>query len=628
MKNESTNRTSMADKMILVGIGLGILFWIVDSAIHVFLLHEGNLIQQVFVPDPHEIWKRSLTMGILIMFGLYSQVATTKRKKMESKIAHLNAVLRAIRNVNQLIIKEKDRDRLLQGICDNLIETKGYYYVWIALMDESGIFVTSAQAGLGERLSSMVDRLKSGQIVNCAREALTKSHIIITDNIRDICGECPLISECKGRESMTIPLRHRDKVYGIIAASVPIGVATDEEEQLLFLEVAQDIAFALLNIEVEEKRKRSEEALVQEHQLMQALMDNIPDSIYFKDDKNRFIRVNKAKAEHSGTTPESMRGKTDFDFFPQEQAKEAFADDNRVMESNRPLLDKIQKITHADGTEHWVSITKIPRYNERGKVIGTMGISRNITERKRIEQMKDDFVSLVSHELRTPLTSIGGYVDLILDGDVGEINKEQREFLQIISENTQRLEALINDVLDIEKTESGRVKLKLEKVNLNEVVEDCINTFEVMAQDKGLKLEKEIKVAQIEVLGDSDRLSQAFSNLLSNAIKYTKEGRVKVTAQTKGKFASVTVEDTGVGMSQEDLKRIFTRFFRAEDSYVRKTSGTGLGLSIAKATIERHNGDIMVESKLGVGSNFEVILPLLKETKKGANGKENSFGRG
>jgi len=158
--------------------------------------------------------------------------------------------------------------------------------------------------------------------------------------------------------------------------------------------------------------------------------------------------------------------------------------------------------------------------------------------------------------------------------------------------------------------------MKREKVNLNEIVEVCIDTFKVMAEGKGLKLEKEIKAAQIEVLGDFDRLSQVLSNLLSNAIKYTKKGKVKVTAQTKGKFASVAIEDTGLGMSQDELSSVFSRFFRSDDSYVRKITGTGLGLSIAKTTVERHNGHIRVESKLGAGSKFEVILPLLKEAKK------------
>ncbi|TET59848.1 PAS domain S-box protein, partial [Candidatus Aerophobetes bacterium] len=266
-----------------------------------------------------------------------------------------------------------------------------------------------------------------------------------------------------------------------------------------------------------------------------------------------------------------------------------------------------------DGSTFDVQLLASIVENEAGRAICIMASVIDITERKRIEQMKDDFVSLASHELRTPLTSIVGYVDLILGEDVGKINKEQKEFLQIISQNTQRLEALINDVLDIEKIESGRIKLKREKVNLIELVEASVNTFRVMAENKNLQLEKEIKAPELEVLGDSDRLSQVISNLLSNAIKYTKEGRVKVAAQAKGRFASVTVEDTGLGMKQEDLRNIFSRFFRSEDSYVKKTTGSGLGLSIAKATIERHNGDMKVESKLGVGSKFEVILPLLKK---------------
>ncbi len=253
--------------------------------------------------------------------------------------------------------------------------------------------------------------------------------------------------------------------------------------------------------------------------------------------------------------------------------------------------------------------------NEAGKAICMMASVIDITERKKIEQMKSDFVALASHELRTPLTSIQGYTELILDGDVGEISREQREFLEIISQNTRRLEALINDVLDVEKIESGRMTMKMEKTDLSQVVDNCVNTFRVMAEGKGLKLEKDVKTSPINVLGDSDRLSQVFSNLLSNAIKYTKEGRVRITAGIKGEFASVAVEDTGLGMSPEDMKIVFSRFFRAEDSYVRKTTGSGLGLSIVKATIERHNGDIKVESKLGAGSKFEVILPLFKESE-------------
>ena len=130
------------------------------------------------------------------------------------------------------------------------------------------------------------------------------------------------------------------------------------------------------------ERERMKERLQKEHNLLQTLMDNIPDSIYFKDDKNRFVMVNRAKAEHSGTTPDNMVGKTDFDFSPKEQAKKSFADDTYVMKSGRSIIDKVEKIIHSNGKEYWVSVTKVPWRNNKGKIIGTMGISRDITRRK------------------------------------------------------------------------------------------------------------------------------------------------------------------------------------------------------------------------------------------------------
>jgi len=192
------------------------------------------------------------------------------------------------------------------------------------------------------------------------------------------------------------------------------------------------------------ERKKVEEALAEEHDLLQALIDNIPDHIYFKDDKNRFIRVNKARAEFSGTVPENMIGKTDFDFFPHEQAAAAFAHDNWVMEFNKPLVDKVEKITHADGTEHWLSATKILQHNEKGQVIGTMGISRNITERKKAEE------ELKSSEERLKILfqfAPDGLYLTDLEGTFVDSNKAAEELFgykrqELIGKNFSKLELL------------------------------------------------------------------------------------------------------------------------------------------------------------------------------------------
>lgn len=184
-----------------------------------------------------------------------------KRKIAEERIEHLNLVLRAVRNVNQLITKEKDKDLLLQGACDNLTETRGYYNAWIILLDESGSPVTTAATGLGKDFLSLLERLKHGEFTNCCRDALPQSKVIVIRNPPLACADCPLSSMYNGRVAMTVRLEYEGKVYGLLSASILADFSSDKEAQSFFKEVAEDIAFALYNMELEEERKRMEDEL-------------------------------------------------------------------------------------------------------------------------------------------------------------------------------------------------------------------------------------------------------------------------------------------------------------------------------------------------------------------------------
>jgi PAS domain S-box-containing protein len=199
----------------------------------------------------------------------------TERKHLEKRMAHLNLVLRAIRNVNQLITKEKDLNKLLQGACDNLIATRGYHNAWIALLDESGRLVTSAEAGLGEAFKLMVKRLEQGELTVCIQKALTQSTVTVIENPAATCEDCPLMEQYDGRRAKTIRLEHEGRVYGLLSVSVPAELAVDEEERSLFFEVAGDIAFALHAIELDEKRKRAEEALRESEERLRVRLDYI-----------------------------------------------------------------------------------------------------------------------------------------------------------------------------------------------------------------------------------------------------------------------------------------------------------------------------------------------------------------
>jgi len=187
----------------------------------------------------------------------------TERKQAEQRIERLNAVLRAIRNVNQLIAREKDRNWLLKGICDNLIEARGYHSAWVAIFGESGELVASAEAGLGRDFSPMVKLLKRGKLTDCAQRALMQSEAVVTEAPSSTCVDCPLAGMYCDRGAMTVRLEYGGKVYGMMSVSIPKALTADEEEQSLFKEVANDVAFALHDIELEEKRKQAEQALIE-----------------------------------------------------------------------------------------------------------------------------------------------------------------------------------------------------------------------------------------------------------------------------------------------------------------------------------------------------------------------------
>ena len=196
----------------------------------------------------------------------------TEQKQAEEKIKHLTLVLRAIRNVNQLIVREKERDKLLKGACKSLTETRGLHNTWIALLDENGDLITTAEAGLGKDFLPMIERLKSGEFTACGQKAISHSGVLVTKDPSSTCTDCPLSDKYHGRASMAVRLEHRGKIYGLLSVSVPANLANDEEEMVLVDEIARDIAFALHAIELEERHKRAEEELREHHDHLEQLV--------------------------------------------------------------------------------------------------------------------------------------------------------------------------------------------------------------------------------------------------------------------------------------------------------------------------------------------------------------------
>lgn len=233
---------------------------------------------------------------------------------------------------------------------------------------------------------------------------------------------------------------------------------------------------------------------------------------------------------------------------------------------------------------------------------------------RQANQAKSEFVSLVSHELRTPMTSIRGYTDMLLKGMVGELPPQQKDFVEAIARNVERMRILVSDLLDISRIESGRLTLSPRPTTLAESLQEALASVQRLIEERGLTFLDQIQEALPLVHADPNRLTQILINLLSNAAKYTPHGgtvavRATVSLKEPG-FIECAIIDTGVGISLEDQRRLFTKFFRAEDPAVREQPGTGLGLTITKNLVEMQGGSLWLESEKGKGSTFTFTLPI------------------
>ncbi len=254
----------------------------------------------------------------------------------------------------------------------------------------------------------------------------------------------------------------------------------------------------------------------------------------------------------------------------------------------------------------------------RDEMLGTVSVFRDITHQVEVDRLKSEFVATVSHELRTPMTSIKGYVEVLLLGAAGELNEKQTRFLEVVRSNTERLNVLVNDLLDVSRIEAGRVTLSRQPIDLKDMTEQLIAETLKRSQEEGRTITIELQSAPglPRVVGDPERILQILSNLVDNAYNYTPiGGRITVGLHTAGEEVQVDVEDNGVGIPEEDQDRIFERFFRGEDPLVLATAGTGLGLAITRQLIEMHDGRIWFKSSgvSGKGSTFSFTLPIYQQ---------------
>ena len=352
---------------------------------------------------------------------------------------------------------------------------------------------------------------------------------------------------------------------------------------------------------------------------LQSVLNTTYDGIALLDHQNLFVLANRRFCELIGVSEERILTSTLVDLIP--SLNERFARAQQLID-DLMSFDKVDNRTeHVServiemlaGERRFLQVYTAPVLGENDlDRIGRIVVLRDVTREQELDSMKTDFIGVVSHELRTPLTSIKGYTDLLLSTAAGEITSLQSEFLGFIQASTTRLTNLINDILDISKIESGGLEIKHEPIDYNAIVNDTVRQMSAMAAEKGIEIKIVIPESLPHARGDSDKVSQIITNLVSNAIKYTpREGWVKISVSVVGDSGLTTcVEDSGIGISPDDQKMLFQKFFRADNTTTREAGGTGLGLVIAKTLVELLGGSIWVESEAGSGSRFYFTLPI------------------
>ncbi len=362
------------------------------------------------------------------------------------------------------------------------------------------------------------------------------------------------------------------------------------------------------------KRKKAEQAISDAAEQWQRTFDSITDMIFIQDVEHKIIKANKTMFDMLNKSPEEIIGK---------QCYEVLHNMNKPWRMCPFEKTKKDKKSHTEEVDDPItgilfSATSSPIFDDKGELTGSVHIFRDITERKKIDQLKDDFISTVSHELRTPLSITKEGISLILDGIPGKINDKQRNILNMSKDNVDRLSRIINDLLDIAKIESGKMELIRSTFSVTALIREIAGIWKFESDKKKQRLAFSIPKKSIDIYADRDKMIEILNNLLSNAIKYTPDkGSIKLDLKDDKDVVWITVSDTGIGISEQDIPKVFLKFQQVNRNVGPGAQGTGLGLSIVKKLVHMHGGTIDVESAANKGAVFKFSIP-----KKGLKGAD------
>jgi PAS domain S-box-containing protein len=614
------------------------------AALGVPLEQEGEIIGILILIDrnnPFRFSNKDLTQASLL--GVQAAIALQNAKLFEelrqlnedldARVARRTVALNEESNRVKILLRitnelsaSLDQDRVLNQALQLVNEVVNATRGAILLIDqESGELVFRASFGderslpfAGLRSGLMRDEGLAGWIIS------NRSSVIVHDTMNDPRWvERATSSDL--RSVLAVPLISNEEVIGTLmlfhihphaftiqqldlveAAANQVANAINNANLYLLIRDQAERLGTLLRVEQVEAAKN------------QAILESIADGVLVADARSEITLINRAITTILGVPRESLIGKSVNELLGlYGQSAESWTSTIEDWAKNADLIEQWTVLADRLTVEDKVISVHLSPVFVGNSFFGTVSIFRDITKEVEVDRLKSEFVSTVSHELRTPMTSIKGYADLMLMGVAGQLSDRQQQHLQVIKSNADRLHNLVNDLLDISRIETGKTKLDLRPLDVPQMIQQVIGGHvhgRLQHEKRHLNIKTEISSSLPLVNADQAAITQILTNLLDNAINYTPDGgTIMVHSHAAHNYVYISIEDSGIGISEENKAKIFDRFFRAEDETVQKVRGTGLGLAIVRSFIEMHGGILKVDSIPNVGSTFTFNLPIVVE---------------
>ncbi|MBE2220232.1 MAG: GAF domain-containing protein [Anaerolineae bacterium] len=616
----------------------------IQSVLGVPLEQEGNIIGVLILVDtnkPVRFSDKHITWAT--MFGVQATIALRNAKLFEELHRFNEELDLRVAERTRALHEESNRVKILLRITSELSESLDQDHVLnqalhlvnevvnatqgviLLINQENNQFTFQAAFGLDRAIPrqgvptgmSTKEGLAGWMIDN-------RSAVIVDDTEKDPRWVIRPSSQ-NHRSVLGVPLISNEEVIGVMMLfHLEPGAFTMQQLDLVeaaAIQVANAINNANLYRLIRDQAERLGRLLYAEQietAKSQAILESIADGVLFADNQSEIILANLPASAILDIPRKQLVGKSVNELL----GLYGHSGDSWIntIEDWAQNADRIKEWTYlADQLtiEDKVVSVHLSPVLASNQFFGTVSIFRDITKEVEVDKLKSEFVSTVSHELRTPMTSIKGYADLMLMGAAGTMSPPQQRYLKVIKNNADRLHMLVNDLLNISRIETGKTTLDLRPLDVPQIIEQVVVGHlqgRIQHENKKLNVKTDIESSLPLVNADHARITQILTNLIDNAFNYTPEnGLICLSVKSNGEYVFVSVQDSGIGISEENQQKIFERFFRAEDEHVQAVPGTGLGLAIVRSLIEMHGGQLKVDSKLGEGSTFTFNLPVVIE---------------